>query len=244
MFAITGGKGGCGKTTMTLGIARALAAQGADPLVVDADVDMPDLHLLADVPPEPNADDLAAGAHLDCCRHRSAEYSGIAVVPAGRAETTATALRRLEAWHGPVLVDCPAGASEDATLPLRMADATVLVTTDTPQSLSDAKKTARIAARLDAPVSATVIRGPDADTVPAPVDTAATERLDDSSANVVLSDPSFLLACSSIANLIRSNTRQEEKDRCENRPKIDRTGVSSGGSRIENKNGAGIFNGR
>ncbi|MEF8785555.1 MAG: P-loop NTPase [Haloarculaceae archaeon] len=244
MFAIAGGKGGCGKTTTTLGIARALAEQGASPLVVDADVDMPDLHLLADVPPEPNADDLAAGAHLDCIRHRSAEYPGIAVVPAGRAETTATALGRLDDWHGPVLVDCPAGASEDATLPLRMADATVLVTTDTPQSLSDARKTARVAARLDAPVSATVIRGPDADTVSAPVDTAATERLDDSTGNDVLSDPNVRLACSSIAELIRSDSGHGKKIRRENRPKIGQTRVSSGGSRIENENGGGIFNGR
>ena len=244
MFAITGGKGGSGKTTTTLGVAQALADQGAAPLVVDADVDMPDLHILANVPPEPNADDIAAGAHVECARHRPAEYPGIAVVPAGQTEGTAVTLERLCDWHGPVLVDCPAGASADATLPLRFADSTVLVTTDTPQSLSDARKTARVAARLDAPVAATLIRGPTADTVSTPVDTAPTERLDNSSTGDVLSDPEFRLACRSIAKLVRSGTSSGVENQCEDWTKTGQTGVSSGGSRIDSENRGGIFNGR
>ncbi len=244
MFAVTGGKGGSGKTTTTLGIARALADQGAAPLVVDADVDMPDVHILADVPPEPNADDIAAGAHIECARHRPAEHPEIAIVPAGRTEGTAVTLDRLGDWHGPVLVDCPAGASEDATLPLRMADATVLVTTDTPQSLSDARKTARVADRLDAPVAATLVRGPDADSVSPPVDRVATERLDNSSGTDVLSDPEFRLACSSLAELMRSGSSSGVENQCENRTETGQTGVSSGGSRIDSENRGGIFNGK
>lgn len=50
MLAVTGGKGGTGKTTTTLGLARALAAVGADVRCVDADVDLPDLGALAGGP--------------------------------------------------------------------------------------------------------------------------------------------------------------------------------------------------
>ncbi|ESP89504.1 nucleotide-binding protein, partial [Candidatus Halobonum tyrrellensis] len=46
MLAVTGGKGGTGKTTTTLGLARALDGRT---LAVDADWDLPDLHALAGV---------------------------------------------------------------------------------------------------------------------------------------------------------------------------------------------------
>lgn len=199
MFAIAGGKGGCGKTTAALGLARALANRGETPLVVDADVDMPDLHLLAGVAPTPDAGDVAAGAHLECVRHTPPETPGISVIPAGRERETVDALIRVRDWDGPVLVDCPAGASRDATLPLRVADGTVLVTTDTPQSLTDARKTARVAAALDAPVVATLIRGPTADRVTPPADGGRCETLGDRPDGAVRSDPEFRLACESLA---------------------------------------------
>lgn len=202
MFAIAGGKGGCGKTTTALGLARALAATGRDPLVLDADVDMQDLHVRTDVPPNPNADAIADGAHVECVRHRSPEWPGVSLVPAGRDETTIATLERLERWHGPVLVDCPAGASTDATVPLKGCAGTVLITTDTPQSLADARKTATMAERLDAPVRATLIRGPEADAVTPPVDCRRVERLEPITDGSVQTDQRFRLACRSISEVI------------------------------------------
>src|SRR6056297_615748 len=63
MLAIAGGKGGCGKTTTAVGLARAFASLGADPLVVDADLDMPDLHHRTGVDREPGI--AAAVEHTD-----------------------------------------------------------------------------------------------------------------------------------------------------------------------------------
>lgn len=210
MFAIAGGKGGCGKTTTALGLGHALARAGAEPLVIDADVDMPDLHLLTDVPPEPDATDLAGGAHAGCVRHRPPDGPGVSVVPAGTAEATPGALRRASEWHGPVLVDCPAGASADATVPLRRCDGTVLVTTDTPQSLSDTHKTALVADRLDAPVVGALLRVTDARAVALPFECPHVERVGTITDGDPLEHPATRAAHRALAEQIRAwGTRRD-----------------------------------
>ncbi|MFC7133979.1 MULTISPECIES: cell division inhibitor MinD [Salinibaculum] len=158
MFALTGGKGGSGKTTAALGLARALAADGADPLVVDADVGLPDAHLLAGVDRDPTWDQVARGEPVTRVYQRSAELGGIAVLPAGTRDLLGPALEAASDWHGPVLVDCPAGAGPGTATPLRHAEGAVLATTAAPAALSDAEKTARVAERLDAPVLAALVR--------------------------------------------------------------------------------------
>lgn len=60
-----------------------------------------------------------------------------------------------------VLVDCPAGASPDATAPLSVADATLLVTTPQPAAVRDAMKTAAMARALGAPPVGAVVVGAD-----------------------------------------------------------------------------------
>ncbi len=162
MFAIAGGKGGCGKTTTAVGLARAFASLGTRPLVVDADLDMPDLHHRTGVDRQPGI-----AAALDSEDPRAAAQPGgrfpeIDVLPCAGADTaTAAALFERLADDGrpgdPVLLDCPAGASPDAAAPLRAADRTVLVSTPRERSLRDAAKTAAMARELDAPPVAVVL---------------------------------------------------------------------------------------
>lgn len=159
MLAIAGGKGGCGKTTATLGLGRALLNAGQDPLLVDADTDLPDLHLVTDVEREPTATALAAGTPLEQVYQRPPGYPGLRVVTAGRPGTTADALARARDWHGPVLVDCPAGAGPDAATPLSHCDRSIVITTDRPETVADVEKTAVMAERLDATVAGTLVRG-------------------------------------------------------------------------------------
>ncbi|MDZ5813368.1 P-loop NTPase, partial [Halorubrum sp. AD140] len=53
MIAVAGGKGGSGKTTTTLGLARALSRRGAPVVAADADWDLPNLaRLAAETSPE------------------------------------------------------------------------------------------------------------------------------------------------------------------------------------------------
>lgn len=205
MLAITGGKGGCGKTTATLGLARTLAKEGRDPLVIDADTDLPDAHLLADVDREPTATAVARGTEPTAVCQHSPRFPGVSVLPAGDPESTVTALARAQSWHGPVLVDCPAGAGTDATAPLRESDHAILVTTATPQALSDTAKTAQMATRLDSPPAGTLVRGtvtPDE----LPYQCPHVERVPDidggPAPQQVLARPQFRAACRSMSKLI------------------------------------------
>lgn len=164
MLAIVGGKGGCGKTTTALALARALADRGLRPVVVDADCDMPNLHTRADVPREPGVDALADGASLSRAIHRPADYPSVDVVPAGTTSgpVEPAALRRLARIDGPVVLDCPAGATEGVAAPVRAADRALVVSTAVPASLADGIKTAALARALDTPLAGAVVtRAPD-----------------------------------------------------------------------------------
>ncbi|MFB6131800.1 MAG: MinD/ParA family protein [Halanaeroarchaeum sp.] len=155
MLAIAGGKGGVGKTTTALGVGVALAARRRDPIVVDADVDLPNLHLVANVP-DSGVEALAEGTPVDSASDVSRRFDGIRVLGSTPGAPIDRALRRL-GGDGPVVVDSPAGASHDAVLPLRMADAAVVVTTADPESIQDARKTVQIARRVGTDVVAFVV---------------------------------------------------------------------------------------
>lgn len=151
MLAIAGGKGGCGKTTAALGIARTLARRGCDPLLVDADCDMPDLHHLAGIHRDEGLDELAEGTRpLSSVVRRPSTFPGVALLTAGQPTAVEPGLRQARAWQGPILVDCPAGIGPDAVSPLREADATLLVSTDERQARDDTARTARVAQQVGA----------------------------------------------------------------------------------------------
>ena len=171
MLAIAGGKGGCGKTTTALGLARGLAALGDRPLVVDADRDMPDLHHRADVDRTPGLAAAAERPRPAETAQRSTRFPGVEVLPAGDADgsTAGTVFDRLRRSPRPVLLDCPAGAGPDAAVPLRAADRSVVVSTPREQSLRDAAKTAAMARQLDAPPATVVLVRSDGSVDPTPL---------------------------------------------------------------------------
>jgi septum site-determining protein MinD len=202
VIGVAGGKGGSGKTTTTVGLAQALAEAGREPLVIDADRRTPDLHLLATVSRAPGLDALA-NERLDRILHRSPTLPGVAVLPVGDATAPelSAGLRRASSWHGPVLVDCPAGGGRDAARPLRHCDRTVLVTAATPQSVTDTRKTAAVARRLDAPPAALLVRAGPPDTADIDVPYAASIPAVDGD---VLSDPRIRTSYRAVARELRA----------------------------------------
>lgn len=154
VLAIAGGKGGSGKTTTALGVAGALARRRRRPLVVDCDLDAPNLHLRAGVDRDPGVEAASPAA----AAQQAAVLPGVDVLPAGAADggDLAAALDALPTDR-PVVLDCPAGASEPAARPLRAADATVVVTTRGRESVEDAVKTAAMARAVGAPPCATAV---------------------------------------------------------------------------------------
>ncbi|WP_049970302.1 MinD/ParA family ATP-binding protein [Haladaptatus cibarius] len=164
MLAIAGGKGGCGKTTTTLGLAGAFGRTRRSVLAVDADLDMPNLHLLAEVDGEPGLAAVANGGSIEDVTHPPPEpsgLSGVRVVPAPQSGTREVhfpaALSRLENGADHVLVDCPAGAGPDAVTPLRAVNHVLLVTTPDPACLRDTAKTAAMARTLNTPIVGCVV---------------------------------------------------------------------------------------
>lgn len=155
MLAIAGGKGGVGKTTTALGVGVALATRRRNPVVIDADRDTPNLHLVA------GGDDggieaLADGAPIDEASSVSRRYDGIGIVGSHAGGPVERALRQV-VTDRPVVVDTPAGGSRDAILPLRLAEHAIVVTTPDPASVEDARKTASIARRVDTEVVAWIV---------------------------------------------------------------------------------------
>jgi len=171
MLAIAGGKGGCGKTTTALGLARGLARLGRRPLVVDADLDMPDLHHRAGVDRAPGLAAAADSRRPASVARPASRFPDIDVLPCGDADTAtaARAFDRLGDCSRPVLLDCPAGAGPDAVTPLRAADRSVVVSTPRERSLRDAAKTAAMARQLDATPAAVVLVRSDGTVEPGPL---------------------------------------------------------------------------
>ncbi|WP_096591742.1 nucleotide-binding protein [Halorubrum ezzemoulense] len=168
MIAVAGGKGGSGKTTTTLGLARALSRRGARTIAADADWDLPNLARLAaetatdggpadpDLPGGPEDETTVRDAVRGTVPVRP-DRSEPTVLAAPDAPRSVDAFGALAALDGatpdgaPVLLDCPAGASADAAAPLRAAARALIATPLRRAALRDAAKTAAIARRLDCP---------------------------------------------------------------------------------------------
>lgn len=168
ILAVTGGKGGVGKSTVAYNLGAALGA-----VVVDADLGMadlpsshgPDLHdVLAD-----RADPIEAVREgpvrlLPCGRSlagaRAADVTELAAVTGA-----------VEDAYGDVVLDCPAGMRADAGVPLAVADAAVVVASPQPFALADAVRTRALARELGTPLVGVVVNRvvdePPADTIAA-----------------------------------------------------------------------------
>ncbi|PHQ39673.1 cobyrinic acid ac-diamide synthase [Halorubrum persicum] len=165
VYAVASAKGGVGKTTTTAAVATLLADSGADVVAIDADLGMANLAAAVGVPSGGITlhDVLAGAAEPADAVHEGP--SGLRVVP-GAADLDAYAaadpsgLRDVvEAFDDAdyVLVDAGAGLSHDSTLPLGLADETLLVSTAEQSALGDTEKTRQLTERLGGSVAGAAI---------------------------------------------------------------------------------------
>lgn len=158
ILAVTGGKGGVGKSTVALNLAAEL-----DAVLVDADLGMADLPRGRG----PDLHDVLAGRAT--VLEAVTEVGPVTLVPCGRSlagaravdpTTLADTLERLARQVGPVVVDCPAGLSSDVGLPLVAASACLLVTRPAEPALTAALRVRALARALDAPLTRVALTVP------------------------------------------------------------------------------------
>jgi septum site-determining protein MinD len=149
-YTIASGKGGTGKTTVTVNLGTSLAQLGKETYIMDADIGMANLGLilgLEDVPVTLH-EVLAGKASIN-----EAIYEGpfgVKVVPSGLSlqgfqqanpEKMRDVMRDLVSRCDFLLIDAPAGISRDGVIPLAIADEVILVVNPELSSIVDALKT-------------------------------------------------------------------------------------------------------
>ncbi len=149
VIAVTGGKGGVGKSNVSVNLAICLAEMGRRVVVLDADLGLANIDVLLGITGRRNIADVLSGQ----CSLREVLVDGpkgIKIVPASSGTQRMTALSPME--HGGLInafsdladnidvliVDTAAGISEGVVSFLRASQEILMVVCDEPTSITDA----------------------------------------------------------------------------------------------------------
>jgi flagellar biosynthesis protein FlhG len=146
-IAVSGGKGGVGKSTVALNLAITHSLMGAKTLIVDTDLGMADLNLLLGVAPERNVLDALGGASVeDVLQHAH----GISLLPALNGSYVLSNLGpaaqgrildmigSLASKYDTLVVDIAAGIGQIQTTFASATTDTLVVVNPEPLSMADA----------------------------------------------------------------------------------------------------------
>lgn len=146
-IAVSGGKGGVGKSTVALNLALAYAQQGARTLIVDTDLGMADLNLLLGVAPDKSLLDALGGTPIE---EVLVHAHGVDLLPALNGSyllsTIGTPMHQhllslietLAARFDVLVVDIAAGIGSAQTTFAAAAADTIVVVNPEPLSMADA----------------------------------------------------------------------------------------------------------
>ena len=149
LVALSSGKGGVGKTFLSLNLAAALATRGHSVWLLDGDMGLANVHVLLGIQPEFDISDALAGR----CSLGQTLFdgpAGIKIIPGASgkrdlAEMDSLEMTRIVEAFGSIepsadymLIDTGAGIGKHVTALARLADTIVVVVRDEPASLADA----------------------------------------------------------------------------------------------------------
>ena len=149
IIAITSGKGGVGKTSLSVNLACELSRRGHRTIVVDTDLGLANAHILAGIKPEKTLSDYIDGhAELDeiitdgpCNVKFISGGSGVQQMANlddnGRARIC-VAVTELQPFCDIILLDTGAGVAKGVTDFVTLAEQTILVSTSNFASIADA----------------------------------------------------------------------------------------------------------
>lgn len=171
VIAVSGGKGGVGKTTTVANLGLALRKLGKDVTLIDTNLTTPSLSLHLGIPLYPITlhDVLRGDAYITEAMY--IHQSGLRIVPASLsledlegtdARKIAKIMDEVAAETDIVLLDCAAGLGNETVAALRAADSLLLVTNPDLPSVTDALKTKKLAEEMGVKVLGVVLNRVDA----------------------------------------------------------------------------------
>ncbi len=165
-IVFTSGKGGVGKSTLTLGVGKALCALGCRVVLMDTDIGLNNLDVMLNVEKNIIYDikDVIDGR----CRLMQAlvDAGGFYLLPSSHSyeqcmadgQSLKEVVVRLKASFDYVLIDCPAGIEFGFHRAISAADEAIVVTTAHLSALKDASKVASLISSYHMPARLVINR--------------------------------------------------------------------------------------
>lgn len=158
VIAVTGGKGGVGKTSISINMALVLAQQGKKVMLLDADLGLANIDVMLGIRVEKNLSHVLSGdATLDEIIVRGPENIGIIPASSGIQEMSSltmqqhagliSAFNSMESQFDVLIVDTAAGISDMVMSFAKAAQHVVMVVCDEPSSITDAYAMIKILSR-------------------------------------------------------------------------------------------------
>ncbi|MGB9177542.1 MAG: cell division ATPase MinD [Methanoregula sp.] len=172
VYTIASGKGGTGKTTISVNLGTMLAQLGKETYLMDADIGMANVGLILGMQDAPITlhEVLAGKGSIGEAIYDGP--AGLKVIPSGISlqgfqqadpDRIRDVLSEIVKYCDVLIIDAPAGISKDGVIPLVVADEVILVVNPELSSIVDALKTKILTEVVGGHVSGSIINRVDQD---------------------------------------------------------------------------------